>query len=208
MDKARDEIRNIAHLMAFFEIRPGQRVADLMASRGYIAGLLAEIVGDEGIVYAQNSEALLNRFKGKDPIAERIENVGLTNMVAVTAELEDIEFPESLDTIFSFMFYHDTVWVGTDRARMNTAIFKALRPGGLFAVVDHHTKPGAGISQAQDLHRIDRQVVLHEVITAGFELEDESNLLENSADPLDAMVFDKSIKDRTHKFVLRFRKPA
>ena len=207
-DKALDEIRRIADLMTFFDIQPGQRVADLMASRGYIAGLLAEIVGDGGIVYAQNSQALLNRFKGKNPLVERIENSGMTNIVPVTTELEEIEFPEPLDAAFSFMFYHDTVWVGTDRARMNAAVYTSLKPGGRFAVVDHHTAPGAGTGQAKDLHRIERQVVVDEVTAAGFELEDESTLLENPDDPLDAMVFDKSIKDRTHKFVLKFRKPA
>jgi predicted methyltransferase len=208
VDKERDEIRKIAQLMVFFDIQPGQRVADLMASRGYIAGLLAEIVGEDGIVYSQNSAALLNRFKGKNPITKRIETHGLTNMVAVTAELEEIGFPEPLDVMFSFMYYHDTVWVGTDRARMNAAIFQALKPGGIFAVVDHHTKPGAGVGQAQELHRIERSVVVDEVTAAGFELEDESDLLENPDDPLDVMVFDKSIKDHTHKFVLKFRKPA
>ena len=207
-DKALDEIRRIADLMAFFDIRPGQRVADLMASRGYIAGLLAEIVGDAGIVYAQNSQALLNRFKGKNPLVERIENSGLTNIVPVTTELEEIEFPEPLDAALSFMFYHDTVWVGTDRAQMNTAIYTSLKPGGTFALVDHHTVAGAGTSQAKDLHRIERQVVVDEVTAAGFELEDESTLLENQDDRLDAMVFDKSIKDHTHKFVLKFRKPT
>ena len=207
-DKERDEIRKIAELMEFFAVQPGQRVADLMASRGYIAGLLAEIVGSEGIVFAQNSEALLKRFKGQDPTAERIAQFDLSNMVAITIELEELKFPEPLDAIFSFMFYHDTVWVGTDRARMNAAIFRALKPGGTFAVVDHHTAPGAGVSQAQDLHRIERQVVIDEVTTAGFELEDETALLENPDDPLDAMVFDKSIKDHTHKFVLKFRKPV
>jgi predicted methyltransferase len=207
-DKGRDEIRKIAALMDFFDVRPGQRVADLMASRGYIAGLLAEIVGDDGIVYAQNSEALLKRFKGEDPIAARIEEFGLSNVVSVTAELEEIAFPEPIDTAFSFMFYHDSVWVGADRPRMNAAIFAALKPGGTFAVVDHDTVPGAGVSRAQDLHRVERQVVVDEVTAAGFELTDESDLLKNPDDPMDAMVFDKSIKDQTNKFVLKFRRPA
>jgi predicted methyltransferase len=204
-DRARDEPRKIAQVLSFFDVKPGQRVADLMASRGYIAALLTEIVGDEGVVYTHNSEALLGRFKGNPPIPAYIEKHGIKNIVDLVAELEDLSFPEPLDAAFSFMFYHDTVWVGTDRAKMNKAIHSALKPGGIFAVVDHDTLPGKGTSQAQDLHRVERATVVAEVTAAGFELIDESDLLANPDDPMDKLIFDKSIRDKSNKYVLKFR---
>ena len=208
-DRERDEVRQISRLMAFFGVKPGQQVADLMASRGYIAGVLSEIVGEGGKVYAQNSAQLLARFKGNPPIAKRIRETGVTNMVEIVAELEDPGLPAGqLDAVFSFMFYHDSVWVGTDRARMNTAIFRSLKPGGIFAVVDHDALPGAGTSVARDLHRIERQVVYDEATAAGFRLDAETDLLANPADPKNILVFDKTIKDHSDRFVLRFRKPA
>jgi predicted methyltransferase len=208
-DRERDAQRRIGELMTFFEVKPGQKVADLMASRGYIAGVLCGIVGETGRVYAQNSSQLLARFKGEPPIAKRVRETGVTNLFEVIAELEDPGLPHGeLDAVFSFMFYHDSVWVGTDRARMNAAIFKALKPGGIFAVVDHDTLPGAGTSVAKDLHRIERQVVVDEATAAGFRLEDETDLFANPADPRNILVFDKSIKDHSHRFVLKFRKPA
>ena len=208
-DRQRDEPRHIADLLAFAGIRPGMWVADLMASRGYLAGTLAEIVGDAGKVYAQNSPRMVERFKGADPVAERIVESGLTNTVSVICELEDLKLPAGgLDAIFSFMFYHDTVWVGTDRAAMNASVFRALKPGGIFAVVDHHAPVGAGVSVAQETHRIERRVVVDEVTAAGFTLADETDLLENPDDPLDVLVFDKTVRDHTHKFALKFQKPA
>lgn len=208
-DRERDETRKIGPLLAFFGVKPGQHVADLMASRGYIAVLLAEIVGPTGKVYAQNSAQLLARFKGDPPIAKRIHETGLSNLVEIVAELEEPGLPAGqLDMVFSMLFYHDTVWVGTDRARMNAAIFRALKPGGIFAVVDHDTLPGAGTSAAKDLHRIDRQVVIDEATAAGFQLAAETDLLANPGDPRDILVFDKSIRDHSHKFALKFRKPA
>jgi len=203
-DRARDEVRKIAQLLSFFDVQPGQRIADLMASRGYIAAILTEIVGAEGRVYAQNSAALLERFKGNLPIPAYIEKHGLGNLTDVVAELEEISFPEPLDAAFSFMFYHDSVWVGTDRKKMNKAIHSALKPGGIFGVVDHDTVPGKGTSQAQDLHRVERATVVAEITAAGFELIDESDLLANPDDPMDKLIFDKSIRDQSNKYVLKF----
>ena len=60
----------------------------------------------------------------------------------------------------------------------------------------------------QDTHRIQKGVVVDEVRVAGFELEDETSLLENPDDSLETMVHEKSIRDRTHRFVLKFQKPA
>ncbi|MEO8445658.1 MAG: methyltransferase domain-containing protein [Gammaproteobacteria bacterium] len=208
-ERERDELRKMGPLMAFFDVKPGQQVADLMASRGYVAGVLAEIVGEGGRVYAQNSVQLLARFKGDPPIARRIRDTGVTNLMEIVAELEDPGLPAGqLDAVFSVMFYHDSVWVGTDRARMNAAIFRALKPGGIFAVVDHDALPGAGTSVAKDLHRIERQVVVDEATAAGFTLDAATDLLANPADPKDVLVFDKSIKDHSDRFVLRFRKPG
>ena len=53
------------------------------------------------------------------------------------------------------LFYHDTVWLETDRASMNRNIFGALKSGGVFAIVDHSSKPGEGLSVAKSLHRIE-----------------------------------------------------
>ncbi|MEO7386220.1 MAG: methyltransferase domain-containing protein [Gammaproteobacteria bacterium] len=208
-DRRRDEPRHIGALLAFFGIGPGMRVADLMASRGYLAGTLAEVVGETGQVYAQNSPRMVARFKGADPVAQRIAEHGLTNVVSIICELEDLRLPAgSLDTVFSFMFYHDTVWVGTDRAAMNASVFSALKPGGIFAVIDHHAPAGTGVSLAEAKHRIERRVVVDEVTAAGFTLADETDILENPDDPLDVLVFDKTVRDRTHKFALKFQKPA
>jgi predicted methyltransferase len=207
-ERERDAVRQLDELLAFYGVRPGWKVADLMASRGYVAGALAELVGEDGQVLAHNAPALLARFKGENPIEARIRDCGLTNLVSVVAELESPGLPEGeLDAVFSFMFYHDTVWVGTDRAAMNAAVYRALKPGGIYAIVDHHAPAGTGTGHARDLHRIERSVVVDEVLAAGFQLAGETDLLENPDDPLNVMVHDKSVKDVTSKFVLKFVKP-
>jgi predicted methyltransferase len=90
---------------------------------------------------------------------------------------------------------------------MNAAIFRSLKPGGILAVVDHHAPAGTGTTVAKDHHRVERATVAQEVTAAGFVLADESSLLENPADPLNVLVFDKTVRHRTHRFALKFRRP-
>jgi predicted methyltransferase len=207
-DKKRDANRKPAELLAYYEIEPGQKVAEFMAGGCYVTSILAGIVGDAGVVYATNSQQLIDRFKGS-PVRKLIERHDLANVVELISEPDDPGLPAGeLDAVFSFMIYHDMVWVGTDRSAMNAAVFRSLKPGGLYAVMDHHAPDGAGISVVQTTHRIEKNVVIDEVCVAGFELEDETDILENSDDPMDAMVHEKAIRDRTHRFVLKFRKPA
>lgn len=207
-DKKRDANRKPGELLAFYNVEPGQKVAELMTGSCYVAFLLAEIVGDSGSVYATNSQQLVDRFKGS-PVRKMIDRHDFANVIELISEPDDPGLPEGeLDTVFSFMIYHDMVWVGADREAMNAAVFRALKPGGIYAVMDHHAPDGAGISVVQTTHRIEKDVVVDEVCAAGFELEGESDLLEHPEDSMEAMVHEKSIRDRTHRFVLKFRKPA
>ena len=108
--------------------------------------------------------------------------------------------------IATFMFvYHDLGWVGTDRARMNRAVFEALKPGGYFVVADHSGRPGTGITESKSLHRVEEALVRREVEAAGFRLVAEGNFLRNPADPRDKSVFKP--EQPNDEFVLKFQKP-
>ena len=90
---------------------------------------------------------------------------------------------------------------------LNRAVFKALKPGGVFLIVDHTAEAGSGLRDTDTLHRIDPAIVKKQVTDAGFVFEGESNVLRNSADDLKKLVFDKAIRGQTDQFVYRFRKP-
>lgn len=90
---------------------------------------------------------------------------------------------------------------------MNKAIYKALKPGGIDGIVDHHAAPGMGITDVRGIHRIKRYVVVEEVLEAGFELAGETDVLENLNDPLNVIVFQPDLRGETHRFALKFRKP-
>jgi predicted methyltransferase len=211
-DRALDAQRKPDELLKFFGVTPGQRVAELAAGRGYTAELLARVVGPEGKVYAQNSPFILQKF-AEGPWSERLKTPAMKNVVRVDSEF-DAPLPQeasNLDAVFLILFYHDTVWFKTDRAKMNQAIFAALKPGGIYAVVDHSAKEGEGVTVAESLHRIEESVLRAEIEAAGFELAAEGEFLRNPADTRDWNASPSKAGDKrgeSDRFVLKFVKPA
>ncbi|MFQ5748939.1 MAG: class I SAM-dependent methyltransferase [Planctomycetota bacterium] len=208
-DRRRDADRRPGEVLAFFGIRPEMKVAEMMAGTGYYAELLARTVGPQGRVYAQNNSFVLSRFADK-PLTARLKDPTLSNVVRLDRELEDPGLPEGLDAVLMIRFYHDTYWQKTDRKKMNRAIFRALKPGGVFGVVDHQAEAGSGDRDVLRLHRVDEAMVEREILAAGFVLDAESDVLKNPDDPRDFNIFADGAKnrDRTDRFVLRFRKPV
>jgi predicted methyltransferase len=210
-DRALDAGRKPGQLLAFFQIRPGMRVAELAAGGGYTAELLARVVGSGGKVYGQNSKFLLERY-AEAPWTQRLKKPVNANVVRLDRDF-DAPLPEdvkNLDAVLMVLFYHDTVWMKTDRAKMNRNIFDALAPGGVFGVVDHSAKSGAGLTQVETLHRIEEPLVVKEIEAAGFKLEERASFLENPDDTRDWSASPRTageLRGTSDRFVYRFRKP-
>jgi predicted methyltransferase len=210
-DRALDGGRHPAEMLAFFGIAPGMRVAELGAGGGYTSELLARAVGPTGVVYAQNSKLILDRFAEK-PWSERLAKPVMKNVERVDREFDAPLPPQArdLDAVFIVLFYHDTVWMKADRAVMNRAVFDALKPGGIYAVIDHSARPGSGLADVETFHRIDEQALRAEIEKAGFQLAKESDFLRNPADPRDWNDSPRAAGDRrgtSDRFVLEFVKP-
>jgi predicted methyltransferase len=211
-DRALDAGRAPERMLAFFGVAPGWRVAELGAGGGYTAELLARVVGPQGRVHGQNSTFLLERFAAK-PWGERLAKPVLANVVRHDRPFDD-PFPpevESLDAVLIVLFYHDTVWQKVDRAKMNRAVFRALRPGGVYGVVDHSAAAGRGVADVETLHRIEESVVRDEIERAGFRLAASADFLRRADDARDWSASPRSAGERrgtSDRFVLRFEKPA
>jgi len=130
-------------------------------------------------------------------------------ITALTRPFED-PVPSELaidrfDLVTLMFNYHDLGHLGIDRAAMNRAVFRALKPGGFYVIADHSGRPGTGISEAGTLHRIEEAFLRKEVEAAGFKLAAEGNFLRNPNDPRDKNTPDPpQPKD---EFVLKFVKP-
>lgn len=205
-DRKRDKFRRPQDVLHFFGIKPGMRVAEMMAGRGYYVELLSRLIGSSGKVYAHNNKFVMKRFAEK-ALQQRLSGNRLPNVVQLTSELDQPRLPSNLDAVLMILFYHDTFWMKADRKKMNQAIFDALKPGGLYGVIDHYAKLGAGGSVAKTLHRVDIEQVKQDILKAGFVLEGESGLLRNYQDDHTVNVFRPEIRGRTDRFILLFRKP-
>ena len=210
-DRALDEGRRPAQLLAFFGIAPGMRVAELAAAGGYTTELVARVVGPSGVVYGQNTRFILDRF-AEGPWSARLAKPTMQRVLRVDRDF-DIPLPpqaSDLDAVLMVLFYHDTVWMGVDRARMNAAVYRALRPGGVYGIVDHSSRAGAGTNDVKTLHRIDEGIVREEIEAAGFRLVAEASFLRNPADPRDWNASPSAAGERrgtSDRFVLKFIKP-
>jgi predicted methyltransferase len=188
------------------------RVAELGAGTGYTTELLARVVGPTGAVYGQSSQTILDRF-AQAPWSARLATPPMRNVVRLDRPFDDPFPPDvrDLDPVWNVLFYHDTVWMGVDRAQMNRRIYEALRPGGVCAIVDHSGRPGTGTSESQSLHRIEESVVVQEIEAAGFRLDATSDVLRNPDDLRDWSASPRTAGERrgtSDRFVLRFVKPA
>jgi predicted methyltransferase len=211
-DQALDAGRHPDELLAFLEVAPGLRVGEIGAGGGYTTELVARAVGERGRVFAENNRLVLERFAAK-PWADRLQRPATRNVVRVDREFDDPFPPEArdLDVVYVVLFYHDTVWMGANRDRMNHAVFEALRPGGFYVIVDHSARPGSGTADVQTLHRIDEAFVIAEVERAGFKLHAVGDFLRNAADKRDWNASPSAAGERrgtSDRFALQFVKPA
>ncbi|MDB5215767.1 MAG: hypothetical protein JWO86_3694 [Myxococcaceae bacterium] len=210
-DKKLDAGRKPAELLAFAGIKPGMKVADLAAGGGYTTELLARAVGPTGVVYGQNSPMILEKFADK-AWAARLAKPADKSVVKVTRDFDDPLPPEAkdLDAVLMVLFYHDTFWMKVDQAKMNAAVFRALKPGGVFVILDHSGRPGTGTSEVQTLHRIDEAQVRKEVTLAGFKLASESDAWRNPDDKRDWNSSPMAAGEKrgtSDRFALKFVKP-
>jgi predicted methyltransferase len=203
---ARDPLRKPAEMLALMRLAPGQAIADIRPEEGYFTRLFAPAVGPEGHVYAfvpNQTAARENAFA--DTLASTYPNVS-----RVTGALETMTFDRPLDVVFMGEEYHDFTIprFGVDVAKMNAAVFAALKPGGLYVILDHQAADGAGISVSGTLHRIEAAELRRQVEAAGFVFDGESDAVRVPGDDHSLSVFDESIRGRTDRFVYRFRKPG
>jgi predicted methyltransferase len=211
-DTTRDADRKPAQTLAFVGIKSGDKVADYVADAGYFTRLFASVVGSKGHVYAVEPTAFFKFEHFVKAVAE-LQGYAVTHpnvTVTTAAALEGVKFPEKLDLLWISRNYHDLhdKFMGpVDTAEFNKAVYEALKPGGLYVVLDHSAAPGAAADVTETLHRIESSTVRREVEAVGFKFDSESSILANPADPRTAKVFDQTIRGHTDQFILKFRKP-
>ena len=205
-DRKNDERRAPVKILAFAGVQPGWTILDMGAGAGYSTELMARAAGPSGKVYGQNPPDMMDR--ARSAYEERAKSPAMRTVTTLTRVYDDPVPAEvkNLDLITFFYAYHDVTYMPVDRAKMDHALFEALKPGGYLVIADYAALPGAGTSVSNTLHRIDEDFLKKEVEAAGFKLVQEGDFLRNPDDPHTMPIFRPQIP--IDIFVLKFQKPG
>lgn len=211
--RSRDVREKTAQLLAVLGIRTGQRAVDLLPFKGYFTRLFSILVGDTGCVFAAVPCDVTRIARIADAKLELEAFAADRSSVTVTSGPAQAAGcrPGRIDLFWTSLNYHDleSGFMGPlDMARFNSVVYRALRPGAAYAIVDHSAHPGSQREATNRLHRIDPLTVQRQVESVGFVLGMRSDLLAEPTDPRMNSVFNYGRRYHTDRFMLKFTKPA
>ncbi|MGI9341557.1 MAG: methyltransferase domain-containing protein [Gammaproteobacteria bacterium] len=199
-------------VLGLLDLQPGDSAVDIFGGGGYYADLMAAMVGPDGSVILHNNTPY-SGFVEKQNKARYVDN-GVPGVTLLKSEVDELQLGrDRFDAALMVMSYHDLHytapqrgWYDTDVPLFLAQVHTALKPGGRLVIVDHAAAKGSGKAAAQDIHRIEPDYVKQEIVAAGFRFVDSSDVLSNPEDEHTKMVFDKSIRGETDRFILSFEK--
>ncbi|MBS0378708.1 MAG: class I SAM-dependent methyltransferase [Proteobacteria bacterium] len=207
-DRARDAQRKPAETLAFAGVKPGDQVLEIAPGTGYYTRLLSAIVGPKGKVTVYLVGPLPKAGATPPPIQAIAADPHYGNVTLIMQRLTEAKPSAAFGLVWTTQNYHDLHNIADlSMLAINNAIFDALKPGGVYFVLDHAAQAGSGVGETNTLHRIEEESVKNEVTSVGFRLAGESNILRNPADPRTGKVFEGEIQGHTDQFILKFRKP-
>jgi SAM-dependent methyltransferase len=160
------EMPRLRHELA---LKPGMSVADVGAGRGELTVALAAEVGPSGQVFSTDIDT-----QALEQIRAAVAAARLTNVTVVQAQPRDANLPtDCCNAVLLRRVYHHV----THPAETNASLLRALRAGGLLAIIDFSPTfswlwpwPPKGVPQNRGGHGIAAPLVVEEATASGFEL--------------------------------------
>lgn len=202
--RERDVNRKPAEVLTLAGIEEGDHVIEFASFGQYYTTMLVEAVGPEGHVDMHD----LPYTESRAGEASRAFVAAHSNATYHVEDYNDAAFAENVDAVLNVLYYHDLKPNEIDTAKLNAKLYDALKPGGVYLIIDHRAEDGSGWRDAGTIHRIGAETIIDEVTEAGFELEVDSDLLAHPEDDRTKMVFAPGTRGGTDRAVLLFRKPA
>ena len=207
----RDRNRSPVETLEFFGLRDDMKVVELLPGGGWYTKLLAPVMAENGEFYValgtgRVKERVLSQdgFEHVIVVAEDAKIYRPEGSRFYALELDDLEVADA-DIVFTFRNYHN--FAADGRAAMNRAVYAALKPGGIYAVVDHNRRHMEADND-ENRRRVDPVLAIREIEAAGFEFVDFSDLHFRPDDELRYEVGRKTVTGNTDRWTLKFRKPA
>lgn len=206
----RDRNRKPIQTLAFFGVKEDMSVVELVPGGGWYTKLLVPLLNEKGNYYgaigATRIESNLADAAGfermnviaKDAKIYREDGARFYTLEASTLGVTDV------DMVLTFRNYHNFSDEG--RAAMNKLAFDALKPGGIYGVVDHTARHMEGLTDS-NRRRIDPVKAIKEIQDAGFVLVDYSDIHYREDDELRYEVGTKSVRGNSDRWTIKFMKP-
>jgi predicted methyltransferase len=209
-DTKRDRNRMPVHTLEFFGIKEDMKVVELLPGRGWYSKLLAPALKEKGQLYAGFATSRLEKMLDDNPLFAGLEIIAKQSKLEYNKEERLYDLVNSdltvkdVDAVLTFRNYHNFTYEG--RMAMNKAAFDALKPGGIYGVVDH-TRRHMQSSDNENRRRIDPVLAIKEIQQSGFEFVDYSPMHYHPDDELRYEVGRKTVTGNTDRFTFLFKKP-
>ena len=209
-DRERDRNRRPLDTLNFFGLTDDMRVLELMPGGGWYTRVLAPVLAANGKLYVAIGAGRVGERLLGEPGFEKVELLTTSDNLRRSPDrpvyiVDDFGFGVSnIDMVVTFRNLHN--FDAESRARVNSAVLDALKPGGLYGVVDH-TQRHMEADNPENRRRIDPVLVIKEMLEQGFEFVDYTDLHFRADDELEYEVGRRSVSGNTDRFTLLFRKP-
>jgi ubiquinone/menaquinone biosynthesis C-methylase UbiE len=163
-EPSRALFRYRAAMTGLMQVKPGMTVAEVGAGSGYLARYLAEKVGPEGKVIANELEPKMVAYMN-----ERAAKDGLKNFRAIQGQPASTGFESSsidaMASVYAFSFFDQP-------EAMLKSMYESLKPNGLLLLVD---SPREGLEKSSP--GLDAEEVVALATAAGFTRERENGVV-------------------------------
>jgi len=205
--KSRDPHRHPQETLEFFGVQPDHHVVELWAGGGWYTEILGPYLhqgggaltvtlydkdGPEAYYGTRQAKRMLDRFEAEretlGPVGHVVVPLAITMKEDKVDSVEVKPFslgePGTADVVLTFRNSHG--WLRSGAAPLvYGAAFEALKPGGVFGVVQHRAAEGTDPAETSKAGYVSEAAIIEAVVAAGFVLDARSELNANPRDTKD-----------------------
>ena len=180
---ARDSSRHPLETLSFFGIKSDMTIVELSPGGGWYTEILANFLHEPGKLIAAhfdpNSERAYYK-RSRANFEKKMSTNSMFDTVEMVAINSNLAEQNSVDAVLTFRNLHN--WLGSDMDLIFSNSYKALRPGGIFGVVEHRAKPGTSIEAMKKSGYVSEEHAIEIAEKHGFKLVAKSEINANPKD--------------------------